>query len=276
MKNTSLLIAIVASSLTLNAQTITPKPLKKVMTLTMPRTVDDEYPGTRGASVVWHPLQKKYYAAMAGNTQYPLGVFDAKGKLLSPESLNTDADVRGLWYNPQKKQLQGNSYDDYGWFSFKLDSKGIPQSTDIFMEGMNQPDAQSIGAYHTSLQEVLFLNAGFVSFYSFEDGLSNKSIQIQWGHTKEDGLLEEEADEAETPEDYNYTTVIYTGIKGAEIGFLNITEKHVELYNIADGFLTKKLSFPEDAPVYNNFNFAYTNGIYWLFNIETRIWTGYK
>jgi hypothetical protein len=34
--------------------------LKKVMELKMPKTADDDMPGTRGASVAWHPVQKKY------------------------------------------------------------------------------------------------------------------------------------------------------------------------------------------------------------------------
>ena len=35
---------------------------KKVMELKMPKTVDDEMPGKRGACVAWHPVQKKYDA----------------------------------------------------------------------------------------------------------------------------------------------------------------------------------------------------------------------
>jgi hypothetical protein len=277
MRKLLFFLTIIASVFTANAQSGTAKPLKKVMTLKMPRTVDDDMPGTRGASVAWHPLQKKYYAAMAGNMGYPLGVYDAGGKKLSNDDLNCEVDTRGLWYNPQAKKIQGNGYDENGWFSYALNTKGIPESTDVFMEGMNQPNSQSVGAYFPAKQEILFLNNGYVSFYTMEDGLSNNSVQIQWGRTKADGKAEvEEGDEAETPEDYNYTTVVFTGIKGSELGFLNITEKQVELYNIADGFMTKKLKLPEEAPMNSSFNFSYTNGMFWLFDMETRIWTAYK
>mgnify|MGYP006388747501 CR=1 FL=1 len=61
--------------------------LVQTAALLMPRTVDDEMPGTRGASVTWHPVQKKYYTAMAGNGAYPMAVFDAKGKRLSDPTL---------------------------------------------------------------------------------------------------------------------------------------------------------------------------------------------
>lgn len=277
MKKIFLLLSLFAALMPAYSQTGVLKPLRETIKLLMPRTADDEMPGTRGACVVWHPLQKKYYAAMAGNTGYPLGVYDIKGLRLSEDNINCEQDVRGLWYNPVKKQLQGNSFDDNGWFNYILNAKGIPIESNIFMEGMNQPDPQSVGAFIPPLQEVLFLNKGSVSFYTLKDANSDKALKIYWGHTKADGPAEAEMDaEAGTPDDYNNTTVIYTGIKGAELGFLNITEMQVELYNMTDGFLVRKLKFPEDAPMNTSFNFAYTNGMYWLFNIETRTWTGYK
>jgi hypothetical protein len=274
MKKLLLILSVITTTLSVKAQVTPAKLLKKTVTLGMPRTVDDSMPGTRGASVVWHPLQKKYYAAMAGNAQYPLGVFDMSGKLLSPGSLNCDADVRGLWYNALKKQVQGNSYSDYGWFAYTLNTKGIPGEATIFIEGKNQPDDQSAGAFSLAKQQVLFLNSGEIFFYNIKGEALDQSLTIRWGRTKNDGPGEEE--EAATPDDYNNSTVVFTGLKGAELGFLNITEMQIELYNMANGFLTKKLKLPEEAPMNSSFNFAYTNGMYWLFDIESRTWTGYK
>ena len=59
-------------------------------------------------------------------------------------------------------------------------------------------------------------------------------------------------------------------------GFINTTNSQIELYNIADGFLTRRLSLPDDASINATFNFAYTNGMFWLFNMEERTWTSYK
>jgi hypothetical protein len=42
------------------------------------------------------------------------------------------------------------------------------------------------------------------------------------------------------------------------------------------GFLTTQLPLPKDAVTEGAFNFAYANGIYWLFNIAERKWVGYK
>lgn len=265
----SLMLLVFLSS---HAQVVN-KSLKKSVTLLMPRTIDDDMPGTRGASVVWHPLQKKYYAAMAGNIGYPMSVYDATGKRLSADSLNTEQDIRGLWYNPINKQIQGNSYGDYGWFEYKLNEKGIPISSEIFMEGMMQPTENCTGAYSMAKQEVMFLLDGEVWFYDFYGYEVRDKLKLQWGREKSAG---ESADDPSTPEHYNYTTLVYTGIKGAELGVLNMLDTQIELYDISTGFITQALKLPEDAPINNSFNFAYTNGMYWLYSIEQRTWTAYK
>src|SRR4051812_44622439 len=111
-----LLVSIVSAAATVMGQAPT-QSLKKVAELKMPLTAEDEMPGTRGASVAWHPIQKKYYASFAGNVDFPMGVFDATGKRVSADELKTQADTRGLWYDPAKKTIAGNGYSDFGWFS---------------------------------------------------------------------------------------------------------------------------------------------------------------
>lgn len=274
MKKTLFLaIACILAGITLHAQT-TPA-LKKVMELNMPKTADDDMPGTRGASVVWHPVQKEYYAVFAGNMGYPLGVFDKKGTRLSPDEQKAMMDSRGLWYNPVTKLICGNTYDDYGWFTYKLDRKGIPTDYTVTNEGMNQPDAQSVGAYNPTAKQVLFLFLDKVYMYNSDAELQD-SLMIHWGLKEADATAEDHEDNSMTPEDYNYTSLIYTGIKGQELGFLNTTGKQVELYNIKTGFLTRTISFPASAITEASFNFAYANGIYWLFDMELRKWEGYK
>lgn len=276
MKKVLLAAAIMMFGNLLIAQQAKPaaKALKKVMTLKMPKTEDDDMPGTRGASVTWHPLLKKYYAVFAGNQGYPLAVFDATGKRVSADDLTAFIDTRGLWYNPFKKQVMGNSYNDFGWFRYELDAKGLVKNHEVVLEGMNQPDAQSVGAYNSLGKQVLFLKSGKIFFYT-ETGNIKDSLVIHWGRTKADGAgSTDEYDLAAM--DYNYTTVVYTGIKGSEIGLLNVDQSQIELYDIKTGFMTKKIPLPEDTKTELSFNFAYANGIYWLFSMENREWYGYK
>lgn len=276
MKKVLLLTFIAAISQFAMAQPQLPsKPLKKFLKLTMARTEDDDFPGTRGASVAWNPLTKKYYAAMAGNAAYPLCIFDATGKRLSSDDLSTEADVRGLWFNPLKKTIQGNCYNEFGWFSYELDAKGFVTDNEFILEGMNQPDAQSVGAYIPGKNKIAFVNAGQVYYYNMKDGVPDDPFTIHWGRTSKDGV-DETADETETPEAYNTTTVVYTGIKNAELGFLNTIDMQIELYSMTTGFMTQTLKLPDTAPVNSTFNFAYCNGTYWLFSMEERTWTGYR
>jgi hypothetical protein len=246
--------------------------LKKVMELKMPPL---ESGGTRGAGVVWHPVQKKYYVSFAGNESYPMAVFSADGKRLTPDDQATKVDTRGLWYNPAKKQICGNGYNDNGWFSYTLDAKGLPKENKIDFTGMNQPDAQCVGAYNPLKKKVMFLFNGKISFYSDKAEVTDEELVINWGRIKTEGK-NEAADEDETPAEYNTSTVIYTGIKGSEIGFLNVDDMQVELYDLSTGFLTTILNLPEGAPAEHMFNFAYANGMYWLFSMNDRVWTGYK
>jgi hypothetical protein len=261
-----LLFVVTNGFLFSNAQSAI-KQLKKVLELKIPREG-----GANAAQVAWHPGQKKYYAAMAGNINHCMGVFDASGKRLSTTEQNTLFDVRGLWYDPNTKTLQMNGYSDFGWAEYELDAKGMPSSVRGLQKGMNQPDDQSVGAFNAKEKMLYFLtDDGNVAVYD-EDALGNDYIQLQLGQNEEDGI----GDNDDVMDQYNATTIIYTGIPKAELGLLNVDNKEIEFYDIKTGYLTRKLGLPKDAPVHNVLNFSYCNGIYWLFDTEARIWKGYK
>ena len=259
------------------------KTLKKTIELKMPgivytskNTGGDSLPGTRGGAVAWHPLQKKYYAAFAGNLSYPLAVFDGSGKRLSAEDLTTMVDTRGLWYNATMKKICGNGYKDIGWFSYEPDSKGIPTDYDLYAEGMNQPDNNSIGVFNSSSNMVYFLSGQHIYVYNNEAMQEEDStIRLYPGINKKEDI-EEDDDGEYVGEDYSSNVLVYTGIPKAEFGLLNVSEKQVELYNRKTGLLTQKLKFPADLPTWPAFNFSYSNGTYWAFDQDKRTWTGYK
>lgn len=266
--------ALILAALTLllsfqsNAQAV--KTLKKVITLEI-----TEEGGSNGAAVAWHPVQKKYYAAMAGNSEFPLVVFDAKGKKVFEDGITTQYDVRGLWYNPSAKALQANGYSDYGWGQYNLFEGGKPGEIITFHEGQLQPNEQAVGAYDPVKNLLYFLDEdGNLEQYSVKDTAYTKTINLQLGVTKKDdtGLT----DNYDVIEEYNSASIIYTGIKGSEIGLLNIETQEVELYDVSNGYLVSKLKLPEGIATYNMFNFSYCNGLYWFFNKELRTWTGCK
>jgi hypothetical protein len=243
--------------------------LKKVLELVIPREG-----GARAASVAWHPVQKKYYAAMAGNSSFCLGVYDIKGSRLSLPSQETMFDVRGLWYNPGTKTLQMNGYNDFGWAEYALNTKGIPVDAKTFHSGMQQPNEQSVGAFDPKKKKIYFFNGdGNLDIYDSKDGSYGEQFELHLGAASEDDAT---SDNSDVYEDYNNTTVIFTGIKNAEFGLLNHTSRTIELYSAATGYKTKELSLPDDAPAEDMLCFSYSNGIYWLFDRDARIWKGYK
>ena len=263
MKQSLLLLLLVCFLTATNAQA-QKKTLKKTAELVMPGDV-----GSNGASVVWHPLQKKYYAAMAGNAIYPFSVFDIKGKRISDESLEAGNDLRGLWYNTKTKSIDGNCYDSAGWVTYKLDAKGLPTAPEIILSGMYQPTGQSVGVYNTKLNAVYFLSVTGVSVYDIK-GTETNMIALKMKKDGDDIMFDDDNTL------YNTKSLIYTGIPKMELGLLNTEEGKIELFNGADGLYTKDWLLPKDAPLNSVFNFAYANGIVWLFSKEDRKWVGYK
>lgn len=246
------------------------KTLRKVLELKMPGET-----GANGASVTWHPTLKRYYAAMAGNTTYPLGVFAITGKLLSPADQATLFDIRGLWYNANTNTLQMNGYKEHGWAEYKLNSSGFPEDIRQLFGAMIQPTEQSSGAFNAKENALYFFNDdGNIEKYSVKAGIYIDEAKLALGKTSE------EDNPSVTNYDmigyYNPSTVVYTGNAGQEIGLLNYDVRQIELYNLKTGLLATVLALPEDAPVPAFLNFSYCNGIYWLFDKTARTWKGYK
>ncbi len=245
--------------------------LKKVLTLKI--TTEG---GANGAGVVWHPIHKKYYAGMAGNENFQMGVFDAKGKLVSSDTLTTMVDLRGLWYNPKLNTIQSNAYASGGWNEYKLNKNGIPVGIKNLFEGMYQPNENGVGTYNPTTNQVYFLNDEdnlLIAIYNMKDAtaIENKlKLHLQ------NVTLNADKDELYLDEEYNSTTALYTGIIKKEILLLNIDQNQIEFYNLKNGFMTSSKKFPEDTKLESMFNFAYANGIFWLFNKADREWIGYK
>ncbi len=268
MKKTFLLAATLFAGASLMAQ-VTSKPLKKSTEL---KIVGEG--GANGAGVAWHPGQKKYYSAIAGNTTYPMGVYNEKGDRLSTGETTTQFDVRGLWYNSKSKTIQTNGYGEFGWGEYRLNETGIPEEISILQEGMHQPGAQSTGIYDPKDNAIYFFTEnGELEKYDFATAEFKQAISLKLGKTKKQTDSERINDDV--IDNYNLSAV-FTGIKNAEVGLLNISSREIELYSLADGFLTRSLKLPDNIPVYASFNFAYCNNHFWLFDKESRTWMGFK
>ncbi|MBS4064117.1 MAG: hypothetical protein KGZ74_06130 [Chitinophagaceae bacterium] len=228
--------------------------------------------GANGASVVYHPKEKLYYAAQAGNASFPLVIFDENGNVVSNSEQSTLIDIRGLWYNPKTKDIGGNGYAQFGWFSYELDKKGMVEKINVFKKGRYQPDDHSPGVLNTDDNEILFLDGLNIVCYTTEGDEKRKTIQLYIGKKTSSDAGTGSSFES----DYNTRSLIYTGKNGSEIGLLNIVQKQVELYSIKTGYMTKIVKLPLSFKPEAFFNFSYSNDTYWVFNKTTRIWNGFR
>lgn len=256
-----LLAALLAVLMCPALQAQTSRLLEEKMQLPMPGIG-----GSNGASVAFHVGNKHYYSAMAGNSTYPLAIFNEQGKMLAGDIGESMIDVRGLWFHTKRGKLMGNAFDDGGWFEYVLDKNKRPAEVKVVVAGQTQPNKQSVGAFDAKSNEVVFFDGTDIVFYSAEG-----EVKATWNMEE---LLTLWGELEYLPEDYNQT-IVYTGKPGMEYALLNVAANRIELF----GRNKKRTGFlivPVSQPLYEFFNFAYTNGHYWLFDKEQRSWTGYR
>jgi len=239
------------------------RPLLKVMELPVGKGSSID-----GTSVVWHPFQRKYYVAMAGNKKTPLLIFNEKGKRL--DSLDAGADIRGLWYNPRLRTLEGNATDQLGWFTFSLSKKGIPTGLTPKFEKKSVPDGQSVGTYFAPDHIILFLAGSMLTAYNAETGEYIDTYPIGEITTKNYSPFDRNAPV------YNNLTILVTNEKGRDIALINVTKRCIEMFDTNTPGLKYTYYVPVEQPLYGAFNAAYANGIFWLFDQKKRVWNGYQ
>jgi hypothetical protein len=216
--------------------------------------------GTNASAVAYDPSENVYYAVIAGNESFPLEKFDASGNSLYTS--NAGVDTRGLWWNSKSKSLEINAYGDNGYYRVDLDGYGNLSGFAIqLVTGMNQPGEQSVAAFDDKKQLLYFFLDGAIYSYSVKNGKeSKKHIYL---------------DIPVSLDDINYTTVIYTGVKGKEFGLLNYVDGDILFFD-KKGKNTGSVNLPDDAPVNSYFRFSYANGLVWLYSTDYRTWYGYK
>jgi hypothetical protein len=216
--------------------------------------------GRNGASVAWNPVRQMYYAAIAGNTAFPIETFSSTGKHLAASEAGFD--FRGLWWDPKAKALMGNGYSESGWWRTDLTAAGHATANgEVVLEGKNQPEDQSVGAYDPASKRIAFLGESRISLYSPKTGAPGRTFSLNGLPCDWDAV--------------NYTSVICTGSKTHTYGILEYEARRVHFFN-RKGAYTGSIRLPDDAPANFAFCFAYANGLMWIFDIDARTWIGYN
>lgn len=246
-------LAFTCASQRTNAQVINAP--KASLTLAFSQTS-----GTNGSAVAYNPDKNLYYALIAGNSVFPLEAFDANGNNVFTTECGSD--MRGLWWNPKAKQLEGNGYGSAGIMALALDGSGYPSlgNSTIHDGSDHQPGSNSCGVFDGK-KYIWYINGSYFVSYDRKKGTVAKSVEFS------------------TPvssESLNNTSVIYTGVKGMEFGVLDANNGKIYLIDGKSGNTTATIVLPADLPLSHSFRFAYANKHAFIYNTDTRSWTGLR
>ena len=199
---------------------------------------------------------------MAGNAEYPLETFDESGKNIYQAMAYSD--MRGMWWNPKAKALEGNCYNDGGIVSIGLTANGHAGTGNkvLFPGSGHQPHEHAVGTIDSKGKEILYYDDGTVIGYNRKDGQSSGTYLFLSLPVNKEQL--------------NWTTMIYTGVKNMEIGLLDIDKGKVYLFSRKDGSHNGTVNLPRSVTLYEGFNFSYANNYVFLFDQDARQWTGYR
>lgn len=216
---------------------------------------------TNASSVVWNPVCSRYHSLRSGNATYTLETWNATGGA-STFQTTTGVDMRGAWWNPNTQQVECNLFSSGGWYTVPMD--GACQATtagapNVLFTGLNQPTAQSIGAYDWNTNTVLFYNASALYVYDRNSAALAATIPLTGTSLS---LV-------------NTNTLIYTGQAGYEIGLLDYSAKRVLLFRRSDGVFTGMSQLPSTAVTASQYRFSYANGRVWLYNASLRTWNAF-
>lgn len=235
------------------------------------------------ATLTWIPKYKMYVAAFMGNASYPMILMKENGALVLKDTKEIGADIRSLWYNGFKNQLQANLYGEGGWVSWTLDDKGIPGEMNQIFDESTQPDDNCVGFYDASTDVVYFLYGSAVYDFDAVTGAGNNNeVNLYIGYTpqelKEDKSIIKDFVNSDIEQGYyNSTNAVLVREKETVLfGVLNLGTKAIELYSKKTGILHSILRLPADIPALpERFNFTYCNGKYWIYFTQTSTWMGF-
>ncbi len=205
---------------------------------------------TNWSSVAYNPDLDLYYAFRAGSTGMPFRTYDGTGATIVTNT--TGFDFRGMWWNPNTKQLQGNGVGTSGYRTINLDASGYATNGGTtFITGLNQPNNQSNGAYDYNNNEIIFYHNARLYTYDLNGNQLTDNAIVNFPEASNG--------------DITTRSVGYTGIPGKEI--IIYSELNARVYFIDKATATYNGDFidmPAGAPTPNNYGFSYANGYVFL------------
>jgi hypothetical protein len=210
-------------------------------------------------TLVWHPVNQRYYSLRVGNAGFPLHTWLPTGGA-SIAQTTAGFDTRGLWYNPATGGVERNGFGGIGWGTLDVDGALNAVNTfSVIFTGALQPNVQSMGVFEPATNSVLFYSAGNVQVRDRATGAVVQTLPLSGT-----SLAQVSPD-----------CMIYTGQLGYEIGLLDYVNKRVLFFDRATGVYSGVSQLPASAVTAATYRLGYTNDRFWLFNSSTKTWNAY-
>ncbi len=217
--------------------------------------------GTNASAVTYVPGPNVYITCIAGNSNYPLEVFNREGKTIS--TAGAGIDLRGIWYNPATNSLEGNCAGEEGWFSTPLNAQGIPSGDwSLIRQGQLQPDFQSVMSYITPKKKLVTITAdNSFSFWGRKNG--KEKVCFQHG----------------TPGDtdwyFNPYSAAYTGNDAFPLAVLELNGEQILYFSLKGQYLGAT-KIDGGLPEMDGFRFSFANRNAFVYDESARTWSAYR
>lgn len=214
---------------------------------------------TTRSGVAFDPNNELYFSVNAGTPTAPVETFASDGSDLA--SAIPYFDYRGVWWNPNSNQLEGNGYNSAGIVVQNVNASGYAIDTAFIQYSSNgQPNNQSNGEYDYDADEVIYYYNNSIYRYLRSNGTLISSSTIS-------GLPAGAA--------LNPNSVGYTGVTGMEYCVYDYANQAVHYINKATTAYVASTYLPGDAIAVNNWGQSFANNRLFLYNSGTSTWKSY-
>lgn len=211
--------------------------------------------------LTYSPVYHLYYSVDAGDASDPIETFGSTGDSLSAAPQGFD--YRGIWWNGNTQQLDGNVYNGLGIINATLDSTthyATGGGTYIYSTN-SMPYSQSVGDYDSAHNYIIYYRSGSIYQYNYSTNtLANTKLVA--------GL-------PVLTSNLSANTVVYTGCPGKEYAVYDYVNRAVYFLDVNANYVATS-QLPSTAEQPSAYGVAWANGMFWLFNTSNSQWHSYN
>ena len=213
-------------------------------------------------AIVYNPEKNIYYALEGGTSLANLVTYSTAGNRI--DSVPSGFDYRGVWWNRNTHQIEGNGFKSKGIVSDSTNSStGLvaAKKYSVIFDQNIQPADQSKAAYDTVKDQIVYYHQGNIYRYARKDYSALPVLPVKNLPVSIDNL--------------SPYTILATGVSGKEYGVLDAINNKVYFIN-AEGQYAGTCKLPYGTTKIDQYGISYCNGYLWLYNSSSWCWSNYQ